>query len=445
MSIGETESICPVCLQRLPAQKIVAEDGIYLTKECPEHGSFRVLLWRGDEQSYRQWDREKQNPAKHQCQTEVSKGCPYDCGLCPEHQQQICCVLLEVTQRCNLHCPVCFASAGETGEDLSMEAIDQWYDTLMAAGGPFNIQLSGGEPTVRDDLADIIRLGREKGFSYFQLNTNGLRLAEDLAYLQSLVQAGLSNVFLQFDGLTEEPYLALRGKALLTIKQQAIANCRNAGVGVTLVPTIAPGVNLNQVGAILQFAMENMPHIRAVHFQPVSYFGRNHLPHNDQRITIPDMLQAMEQQTGGKIKEADFQGGGAENSYCSFHGNYMQQTDSSWKAVKSTGCCCISAQQSRDFVARRWSAAPVLQQNCCCNTGIQEQQQEKSGFDVFLERMENYTLAISGMLFQDAWNFDLQRVKACYLCEISPQNKIIPFCVYNLTNSSGEGLYRGKS
>lgn len=478
--IGATESVCPVCLRKLPAQKVAVSDGIYMEKSCPEHGAFRVLLWRGTVEDYKSWERQKQEPAQHACQTHVDKGCPYDCGLCEDHLQQVCCVLLEVTQRCNLHCPVCFASAGGPSADPDLAEIGAWYDALMEAGGPFNIQLSGGEPTMRDDLADIIRLGREKGFTYFQLNTNGLRLADDYAYLEALVEAGLNNVFLQFDGLTEAPYQALRGKPLLEKKLATIENCQKAKVGLTLVPTIAPGINDRQIGDILQFALQKLPAIRGVHFQPISYFGRCGLEQTEQRITIPDMLRYMEEQTNGMIKREDFLGGGAENSYCSFHGNFMSMPDGTIKAIKSesTGCCCTSSKQSREFVAKRWSVAPVLaaetsacckeavqptESACCCGETIPPtettccgetqkteatgccSQPERSLFDVFLERMENYTLAVSGMLFQDAWNFDLERVRSCYLCEFSPQKKIVPFCAYNLSSVSGETLHRGKA
>ena len=454
--VSTTTSVCPVCLRQIPAQRVAEDDGIYMEKNCAEHGAFRVLLWRGTRESYINWERQKQEPAEHYCHTKVDKGCPYDCGLCEDHLQQICCVLLEVTQRCNLHCPVCFASAGGVSEDPLLSEIESWYEELLKAGGPFNIQLSGGEPTMRDDLADIIRLGKKKGFTYFQLNTKGLRIAEDLEYLQGLVEAGLKNVFLQFDGLTEQPYEILRGKPLLDVKKKAIENCRKAKVGLTLVPTVAPGVNDNQVGDILKYAMQNMPVVRGVHFQPVSYFGRCDLEQNEQRITIPDMLRYMEEQTDGMVQQADFLGGGAENSYCSFHGNFMQMPDGSVKAIKSdnASCCCTSSKQSRDFVAKRWSVAPVISgsdNSCCCGTGTSSKQENTCGspaqpsmFDIFLERIENYTLAVSGMLFQDAWNFDLERVKSCYLCEFSPKKKLVPFCAYNLSSVTGETLHRGK-
>ena len=197
-------------------------------------------------------------------------------------------MLLELTNRCNLKCPVCFASAGEREPgDLSLEEIGRQYDMLMERGGPFNIQLSGGEPTVREDLDRIIALGREKGFSFFQLNTNGLRLAQEPDYCIELRQAGLSTVFLQFDGLDEDIYVKLRGRPLRDIKLWAIDNCRRAELPVVLVPTVAPGVNDQALGDILRFALDRAPHVRGVHFQPISYFGRCGLERPEKPLTIP--------------------------------------------------------------------------------------------------------------------------------------------------------------
>ena len=232
MRIGTTESVCPVCLRVLPAQIEGGPEGVFLEKRCPEHGPFRALIWEGSVLSYMKWaaeDRAAEGPVEAK---RAEKGCPYDCGLCEEHRSKGCCVLLELTKRCNLRCPVCFAAAGEreTGEP-SLEEIGAQFDYLMAHGGPFNIQLSGGEPTVRDDLPQILRLGREKGFSFFQLNTNGLRLAAEPSYARELKEAGLSTVFLQFDGLRDEVYETLRGRPLRREKERAVANCAAAGLG----------------------------------------------------------------------------------------------------------------------------------------------------------------------------------------------------------------------
>lgn len=223
--IGYTESVCPQCLQRIKASRVVKEDGIYLEKVCPEHGAFSTLIWHGDAESYHRWGAHQQAAVQADLLPQravTEQGCPYDCGLCAEHKQQMCCVLLELTSRCDLHCSVCFAAAGTETTDPTLAEIGRWLEALLAAGGPFNIQLSGGEPTLRDDLPEVIALGKEKGFPFFQLNTNGLRLASDEVYVRRLAEAGLDTVFLQFDGVTERPYQKLRGRALLAEKMQAI-------------------------------------------------------------------------------------------------------------------------------------------------------------------------------------------------------------------------------
>lgn len=273
--IRQTESVCPVCLKKVNADIVAYGDEVYMQKTCQEHGFFKTLIWKGAP-DYESWENQKMPSVQKNPAMQVEKGCPYDCGLCPEHRQHTCCVLLEVTNRCNLNCPVCFARAGEGDEvkEPSLEEIGEWYDSMMACGGPFNIQLSGGEPSVRDDLEDIIRLGKEKGFTFFQLNTNGIRLAKEADYAARLKAAGLNCVFLQFDGMRENAYEILRGRKMLDIKKQAIENCKKANLGVVLVPVIAKGVNEDQVGEILEFALKQMPAVRGVHFQPLSFFGR---------------------------------------------------------------------------------------------------------------------------------------------------------------------------
>lgn len=440
MIIGRTESVCPVCLKKLPAQKRAEADGIYMDKTCPEHGSFSALLWEGDLRSYLRWGTENTAVEAPVDGKGAEKGCPYDCGLCTEHLRKGCCMLLELTNRCNLRCPVCFASAGEKEpQDLSLEEIGRQYDFLMAHGGPFNIQLSGGEPTVRDDLPEILRLGREKGFSFFQLNTNGLRLAREPGYAKRLKDAGLNTVFLQFDALTDTVYQVLRGRPLLEEKERAVDACAGAGLGTVLVPVIAPGVNEDQVGPLLLWALERMPAVRGVHFQPLSTFGRCALPKARRPVTIPRMLRLIEEQTGGLMRGADFSGGWAENPYCSFHASYLRRADGSLKALpKRAGdscCCCTGSDDSRDFVTRQWSgqAEDFAPDGDLAETG---------SLDAFLEQARLNTFAVSGMLFQDAGNFDLNRVRRCHICELDSAYGMVPFCAYNLTDTQGRALYR---
>ncbi len=437
MEIGKTMSVCPVCLAKIPAKKVVGQDGnIYMEKSCWDHGSFKTLIWEGDLDSYTAWAAgDVGSPVTPVRAREAEKGCPYDCGLCQNHERDGCCVLLELTNRCNLRCPVCFASAGEqTPRDLTLEEIGRQYDLLMDHGGPFNIQLSGGEPTMRHDLDQIIALGREKGFSFFQLNTNGLRLAEEAGYARHLAKAGVSTVFLQFDGLDDEIYRTLRGAPLLETKLRAIENCKEAGLPVVLVPTVAPGVNDHALGDILRFALDHAPHVRGVHIQPISYFGRCGLEQPEVRLTIPAVLRRIEDQMNGIMKITDFGGGGAESPYCSFHASFLRRKNGTIKALprRKSQCCCVKSSDARDFVSQQWSGKAA-----CCDGDT-----ATSSLDEFLQQTVENTFTVSGMVFQDAYNLDLDRLRRCYICEVDSGKGMVPFCAYNLTDVHGHALYR---
>ncbi|MBZ0304964.1 MAG: radical SAM protein, partial [Anaerolineae bacterium] len=319
--ISATQSICPVCLIRIPALCVRLNGEVYLRKTCPEHGSFQTIIWRGKPE-YTEWNRPKLPAYPTHPFTSVQDGCPFDCGLCPDHRQQTCTALLEITQRCDLRCSFCFANAGtHPTPDPDPGMIESWYHRLLESNGPCNIQLSGGEPTMRDDLPEIIALGQSLGFGFIQLNTHGLRLAQEPGYAKKLKQAGLSSIFLQFDGTHDEIFKKIRGVNLLDRKQAAIRNCAENDLGVVLVPTLISGVNTSDIGNIIRFALEYFPTVRGVHFQPVSYFGRYPTPPSDKdRFTIPEVIQAVELQTNGLIKAENLTTSGCENALCSLHG-----------------------------------------------------------------------------------------------------------------------------
>lgn len=442
-----TESVCPVCLQKIPAEKIKKNGDTYLHKTCQQHGSFEAVIWRG-EPGLNIWQVSK--TANHPAQpfTTVEAGCPYDCGPCSDHLQQPCCVLLEVTQRCDLGCPVCFASAGGISpSDPTLQEISVWFQRLLETRITLNIQLSGGEPCMRDDLPEIIRIGRAAGFNYFQLNTNGLRLACDPVYLSALKAAGLSSVYLQFDGVSDTVYKTIRGRALIVQKEKAVQTCIDAGLGVVLVATIIPGVNVDEIGEIFRFALAHHPGVRGIHFQPVSYFGRfPHAPADEDRITLPEIIQCLETQSGGVLRKEYFKPAVAEHARCTFNGNFVVMPDGAVKTltrIQTNGCGCtpVQSEQARtrgqSFVARAWSAAPSAEKSTISLGGFGE-------WDMFLERSRTHSLAISGMAFQDAWTLDLERLRECKIFIFSADKRLIPFCAYNLTNQAGESLYRGK-
>lgn len=447
--LGTTESVCPVCLRKLPAERLQEGDVIYLRKCCPEHGAFKTATWRGAA-SYHAWGG---SPAAFKAPTfpatKMAAGCPFDCGLCADHRQESCCVLIEVTGRCNLACPVCFAGAGSQGRDLDKVEIERRLDALRQSGRQVNIQLSGGEPTLRDDLPEIVAMIRAKGLAFVQVNTNGIRLARDEAYVRRLKEAGLDCVFLQFDGLTDDVYRRIRGADLFDLKVRAIDICAKYGIGVVLVPVLVPGVNLTQVGDIIRFAAARSPQVRTVHFQPISYFGRYPGPPGDEdRVTIPEVLRAIEDQMGGSVKLSDFRPGTAENPYCSFNGDFMVGEDGGLRSsvsTKASSCCGggdDQAERARRFVARRWA---TIEEGCCQTSDVAlagpvGQTARTDSLDAFLASRSR-TLCISGMAFQDAWTLDLDRLRQCYIHVATGGGRLVPLCAANLSGMDGKVLY----
>lgn len=464
--LSATESLCPVCLRRIAAERVAEGDAVYLRKGCPDHGEFKTVIWRGLG-SYESWGGPHRTPARPPvCGSQVERGCPFDCGLCPDHRQHTCCVVLDVTERCNLACPVCFASAGGSCKaDPTADEIVSWCRGLLELGGPFNLHLSGGEPTVRRDLPEIIRRVRALGFTYIQLNTNGVRVARDAGYAQELNEAGLTCVFLQFDGVDDDIFQAIRGKALLETKLEAIANCGRAELGVVLVPTLVPGINTPQIGEILRTAIRLAPAVRAVHFQPVSYFGRYPADRTDNdRITFPEVLRLIEQQTQGQFQAAHFYPASGENPYCSFHGKFWLDAEkrvTPAPRAQVSSCCgpAVEAPNSglvqlgmpaprvsegvrraQRFVAQHWSYPSSAGHADTPVAGAHD----TSSFDQFLAN-KRISLSISGMAFQDAWNLDLERLRECFLHVLSPEQKLVPLCAYNLTGAFGQTLYRSRA
>jgi uncharacterized radical SAM superfamily Fe-S cluster-containing enzyme len=311
----------------------------------------------------------------------------------------------------------------------------------MEKSGPINIvQLSGGEPTMRDDLKGIIAVGRDTGFSFIQLNSNGLRLAEDRAYAAGLKQAGLFSVFLQFDGTDDRVYRTIRGRALLDEKLRAIEHCAAAGLGIVLVPTIVRDVNTDNIGAILKLALEYAPAVRGVHFQPAAYFGRHpEPPTTEERFTLPDLMRAIEQQSGGLITADQFIPPGCEHPFCSFHGNFLRQDDGSLRALskQAVECCRDNGEENEgtgravSYVAKQWGAPKPVSSS---TTG--------ESLDAFVENHRSNTFSISAMAFQDVWSLDLERVQECCIHVAEDDGRMVPFCLYNLTSAGGAPLYR---
>lgn len=449
-NIGETTSLCPICLAVIPAVKILEGEDVFLKKTCPDHGEFKTIIWRGSP-TYEEWGLGEFSRPSQKTQTKTISGCPKDCGICPEHRSDTCTVLMEVTDKCNLSCPVCFAGDRQSSSSNTPEInlLKQMCEDVFSLAGNCPIQLSGGEPTVRDDLPEIVSMAKNAGLGHIQINSNGIRIAKDKIYLKALKDAGTDLVYLQFDGVTDDVYQKIRGTNLFDIKKKAVENCSEVKLGVQLVPTVIPKVNDTQLGEILFFAKKYMPVIKGIHFQPVTYSGRYMAsPSNESRITTPEILRLLEIQTHGEISVHDFQPRRKMDSHCGFSGFYILNDKGKLQATtrfypdKSTLFeNCIKSQNKesptahvRRFITEKSRFIEPLTQQCSCKA-------TKGPFNNIFERIQTHYLSISGMPFMDAWTIDLERLKGCCIHVISADRRLIPFCGYYLTGCLGESLH----
>jgi len=315
--IRKTISLCPECLENIPAEIYwdKKENKIFMRKECPKHGPFMDRLSSNPEEYI--WQQSFTNDIGSTVnistqpiqENERKKGCPYDCGLCTNHLSAPCICLIDLTNRCNLRCPVCFANSAATGYvyEPTFEEVVQimtHFRNLKPVPAVM-LQLSGGEPTLREDLIDIIKKGKELGFTEVMLTTNGIRIAKSLEYTKQLKEAGCDAVYLSFDGVLPETWKKIRGVDLSKIKIKAIENCRDAKIDVALVPTVVNGVNDHEVGNILEVAKKYAGNpVMGVIFQPVALTGRISIEDlNSMRYTTSDLKDEINRITGGMINK----------------------------------------------------------------------------------------------------------------------------------------------
>ncbi len=339
---SSTESVCPVDASEGDWRKIEAKlwvdrarNEVWMTKHCDRHGDFQDLISTDANEYLRAEKFSQRGPGVQNPISYTDGECPTRCGLCFDHESKTVLAIIDVTNRCNMRCPVCFANAGAAGYvyEPTMEQIDRMLETATKVNFPKGIhaiQLSGGEPTVREDLPDIVKLVKGHGINHVEVNSNGLKIGdpeEGPAYLQALTDSGVSTLYLQFDGLTPDPRLIGRvpatdddGRSMTEAGKRKLAeyytehqlnvarNAREVGFGsIVLVVTLQRGVNDDQMGDILRYAGENSDVVRCVNFQPVSMAGRmDRSKIREVRITNADVVNGVERQTGGQIRASDF-------------------------------------------------------------------------------------------------------------------------------------------
>lgn len=270
-------SLCSTCYRRIDAKIVLEEDRVFMLKRCPKHGFERVLV--ADDIDYYRRCREvfiKPPEMPHRYNTPIKYGCPYDCGLCPDHEQHSCLTLIELCDACNLDCPICYAQSGTHRTTYrSLEQIERMLDAVVANElHPDVVQISGGEPTLHPDFFSALDAAKRRPIRHLMLNTNGIRIAQDDGFAERLSEYMPEfEIYLQFDSLQRDPLLQLRGADLRSIRTKALDKLNKLGISTTLVVTVERGVNDNEMGAIIDFALQQ-PCVRGVTFQPVQQAGR---------------------------------------------------------------------------------------------------------------------------------------------------------------------------
>lgn len=426
--LHKTIALCPTCLKELPARVYADDDGVvWMERTCPDHGELATRMW--PDAAHYEWLREGAFPkTAPQNTTPICGPCPKGCGTCGRHERRGTLLEIEVTRNCNLHCPVCFASS-ETGEaDLSLEEISDMYDVIAnAVGTDGAVQITGGEPTCRKDLPEIIRMGREKGFWGIEVNTNGLVIASRPGYLEELVQAGLTGVYLSFDGLTGNVYEATCGRDILDVKLRVVERCREVGIQVVLSVAVVAGLNDGQLGDLLRYSLENSDVVAGLALQPAFTSGRF-----DAKRAMPmsagDVIFQLAEQSDGLLRPYDIWPLGCSNPLC------------------DTGVFLVKGEAPEGVVAHPSGFFPATQALSLeeYRAGYSPDSPQGSVFaDILAKRgvPVRTGLSIIIMNYMDAVSMDVQRLRECSMMVTVPDGRAIPFCSYHLTNSAGERVY----
>ena len=444
--IKTTTSICPECLEKIPADVVEKDRRVIMLKTCEKHGDFSALL-ASDVRHYYVADPNVEAVA-------CCCGPNQHCG--DQVENHSCNMLIEITQSCNLTCPTCYAgSSPENKTFMSIEKFESTIDGLleMGKGEADLIQLSGGEPTIHPDFFDIVQMSVDKGIKQVYVNTNGLLLAkpafaERLAKISSKV-----SVYLQFDGFKATTYEQLRGRDLTDIKQRALENCERLGINTVPIMTLTRGINDDELGKFLDFATKQVKSVRKVMIQPAMYSGRYDNPELDDRLTLADVAKLISEQTKGVFCEDDFSPIPCSDPNCfsmaaavrtreglvpvsRYLPNYSQWAEEGISQLIATVSDTFdSAGSLGDLLQKVMSSSAVANM-------------DEAGVDRLLELVAslpsdlgkhasedwNSLFAIGIKPFMDAHTYDQDRIDKCCVHIISAEGKPVSFCEYNAIN-----------
>lgn len=437
-----TNGLCNECLKVIPTKIVFKDNKVYLLKHCSEHGEQLELLEHDIEYYKHKRDFDKAGTVT-KTQTEVKHGCPYDCGLCPNHDQHSCINLIEVTDKCNMCCNTCYASSGK-GKDKDFETIKKMIDFAAEAEGGRGevLQVSGGEPTLHKDIIKIIEYAREK-FQYVMLNTNGIRIAEDLEFVKELSKfKGRFEIYLQFDSFDDEVYTKIRGRNLKSIKEQAVNNLKEYNIPITLVMTLERDLNDKEIGKVITYGIETS-NVRGVNIQPVAYFGRkNGNIDRKNRVTLTDTIRLIEEQTKKMIVKEDFVPLPCNVERVSL--TYLYKTKNGFLPITRTNNIKKLLPYINNTFTFKIEDALTNGRDIifgsCCNPLIFLKEFKKFVPKDFMkwdieqrsEYVSNNTFRITITSFLDRYNFDIKSMQKECAHIVTEDLKRIPFSSYNI-------------
>ncbi len=484
--LRRTLSLCPDCYRLLPAIVVEREGKTYIRRVCPDHGEIEEIYW-GDSDFYKRAMKYEVPPIRVSPNVqEVTAPCPFNCGLCPMHGDMTALANIVLTNRCNLNCWYCFFFAEKAGfvYEPSIDEIRKMVRVLRSQKPVpgLAVQLTGGEPTLRDDLVEIVKMIREEGVRHIQLNTHGITFLEKPDLMRRVREAGVNTIYMSFDGVSPKVNVKNHWEV-----PYVLDIAREAGMtSIVLVPTVIRGFNTHELGDIIRFAAYNIDVVRGVNFQPVSLTGQVPRSERDRiRITIPDVIRLIEEQTDGQIPveswypvpfvyvisefiEAvtgrpqfkmtnhpvcgaatyvfpEFEGSGSERRI----GRFVPITD------------FIRVEEFHDYlrekvedIRRGSNKYLVLLKVISSLRKFIERDKQPEGLDIYgiLRKVllkRNYdalgefhykSLFLGMMHFMDLYNYDVQRVMRCNIHYLSPDGRIIPFCAFNVLPD----IYRDK-
>lgn len=444
-----TLSLCPECLKRIDA-KIVFEDGqVFMLKRCPEHGNSRVLI--ADDIAYYKNTRNYNKPSEipHTFNTKTHFGCPYDCGLCPDHEQHSCLTVVEVTDRCNLTCPTCYAGSSPVyGRHRTFEEVKAMLDAVVAnEKEPDVVQLSGGEPTLHPEFFRILDYAKTLPVKHLMVNTNGITIANDFEFAKRL--AGYApdfEIYLQFDSFRAEALHTLRGANLLRIRETCMEYLNRLNLSTTLVVTLQKGVNDDEIGAIIDYALQQ-PCVRGVTLQPTQVAGRltDFDPATD-RITLTEVRRKILEQTS--VFNADDLIPVPCNPDALVMG-YALKTGGTVLPLTRFINPADLLDNSRNTIVYEQDRELHQQLFTIFSTGTSTDRASEKLHSLLccLPAIDAPSLSYDNLFrviiiqFMDAYNFDVRSVKKSCVHIVNKDNKIIPFETMNLFYRDEKAAY----